>query len=482
MRIKHYLKKIPYLGDLNLCAKKHKSGVYLVGGFLRDAYLERKDKFYDFDFCVESKAHDFAKKFNSKVKGTLITLDEKQKSFRVIVKKDLNIYTFDFTQIRAKTLKDDLYLRDFTINTLLLDIKSIDKPFLIDLVSARNDLDKKVIKVCQPRVVADDPLRILRAFSFSVNLGFKIESKTLKLIIKHKKLLNAVSGERLNEELFKIFAADSSFAAIKKMSDYKIIDEVIPHIKEQRGVTQGTYHHLNVWEHSLDALLRFEILCKRKFLKNKVLKNYLNEQVANNHSRIQVLKLACLLHDCGKPKAKKQKNKRTIFYEHEKIGAEFVEDVYQKLKLSSKEKDFLKKLIFWHLRPGFLADQIKPSARATYRFFRDSDEEGAAIIILSLADWRATRGPEIDMKKRRRHERIMFSLIDHCFEEKKKKPKVKILSGYDLMNKFDIKPSKLIGEILKTIDEEKALGKVKTKKDAYSLVEKIIKRNHADNP
>ena len=82
------------------------------------------------------------------------------------------------------------------------------------------------------------------------------------------------------------------------------------------------------------------------------------------------------------------------------------EEVAQNLRLSLREREVLKKLIFWHLRPGYLADQITPSHRAIYRFFRDTKPEGVGVILLSLADWRATRGPLTNAKKRRRHEKI----------------------------------------------------------------------------
>jgi hypothetical protein len=125
-----------------------------------------------------------------------------------------------------------------------------------------------------------------------------------------------------------------------------------------------------------------------------------------------------------------------------------------------------------------LADQETPTKRAIYHFFRDTQEEGVAVILVSLSDWRATRGPLTNLKKRKKHERVMFKLINHYLEEKKKKPLPKIIDGYWLMKKFNLKPSVLIGEILRKVKEEQVLGKVKTKADAYRIAKRIYADDH----
>jgi poly(A) polymerase len=180
------------------------------------------------------------------------------------------------------------------------------------------------------------------------------------------------------------------------------------------------------------------------------------------------------LHDVGKPIAKRKKGKKTIFYAHEKIGRDIAEDIAKDLRLSLREKEVLKKLIFWHLRPGYLADQAPPSSRAIYRFLRDTESEGVAVILLSLSDWRATRGPLTNAKKRKKHERIMLGLVRRYFEEKKKKPLLKLVDGYDIMRKFNLVPSPIIGKILRKIKEEQALGRIKTKEQSYLVAKKLL--------
>lgn len=476
MKLTNYLKKIPYYSLISKIARRRNIDVWLVGGFLRDVCLARKKDFFDFDFCVEKDVLKIVKDFSSRTSSKFIVLDEEQGSYRVIIKKSGKVYTYDFTLMRGSTIHEDLSLRDFSINTLALNLNERASA-LIDYFGAQADLKKKLMRVVREEVLPQDPLRILRGFSFMVNYDFRIEAKTQALMTKYKKLLKNVSGERINEELFKIFASTHSYRAIKRLSDLKIIDEFIPHVKEMRGVTQGSYHHLDVWNHSLEALREFELLYNRQLGKHKEILPYLSQELSQGRSRLQVMKLASLLHDIGKPIAKRKKGKRTIFYTHEKIGSDLVEEIALVLKLSLRVQEVLKKLIFWHLRPGYLADQEPPSQRAIYRFFHDTQEEGASVILVSLSDWRATRGPDTSPGKRRRHERVMLSLVDEYFAKLKEKPLKKLLDGYDVMKKFNLHPSPLIGKILKSISEEQALGKVKTKTDAYNAAKTIIKKN-----
>lgn len=473
MNLTSKLKKIPHFSTLATLAARRKVNIWLVGGFLRDSYLKLSKPLRDFDFCVEKNTTALAREFARKLKAKCIVLDKHTESLRVIVKREGIVYTYDFTRMRGKDLSADLALRDFSVNSLAVDIRH--KPFkLIDCYQGLRDLKSKTARIIKKRVIADDPLRILRGFSLLSNYGFKIEPISLKVMVKNKRLIKRVSKERISEELFKILASNSCHRAVKLLDKFKIIDEIIPEISQMRGVYQGAYHHLKVWQHCLETLRQFELLNQKVFLKDKAVSQYLSEPIAQGHSRLQIVKLACLLHDIGKPAAKRRTNKKTIFHTHEKIGRDMVAKIGRDLRFSAREIEMLKKLTFWHLRPGYLADQLTPTQRAVYRFFRDTQEEGVGVVVLSLADWRATRGPLTNGCKRKKHEKVMLSLVDKYFTASKKKPLVKLVDGYDIMKKFKIEPGRLVGEILTKIKEEQALGKIASKAAAYCLAKEII--------
>ncbi len=474
------IKKIPYILLLSRIAKKKNISLWLVGGYLRDVYLKRKKDLVDFDFCVQKNTLSLVKEFSKKIKSKYIVLDAKQESFRVIVKGKNKNYQFDFSRMRGATLEEDLALRDFTINTLAVDVCD-SKYKLIDMCRATKDLDRGVIRVPQERVLKDDPLRILRGFVFSAILGFGIDKNTFLFFSRYKKNIKRVSPERITEELYKLFSAKYSYKTLKLMDPLGILDSFIGDIRPMRGLIQGGYHHLDVWKHSIETLRQFEMLYENKLSCDVEVRQHLMGEVACGRSRLQVIKFACILHDIGKPKAKKKLKKRTIFYEHEKIGRDLVSKLADKLRLSYKEKDLLQKLVFWHLRPGYLADQITPTKRAVYHFFRDTQEEGVSVIVLSLSDWRATRGPLTSPSKRRRHEKIMLALLKKYIAHRKEKPLKKIIDGNDIMKRFKIESGPLVGLILKKIHEEQSLGFIKTKTQAYAASKEIIRLKKGEN-
>lgn len=473
MNLPPYLNTIPHLSAIARLAQKKQVSVWLVGGFLRDIFLKVDKDLIDFDFCVEKDELSFVKNFSRMIKAKYIVMDKEQGSYRVIVKHKNKLYTYDFTRMRGKTFQEDISLRDFTMNMLAVDLN--DKPYqLIDYFGSKTDLKQRILRTVNEEVFFHDPLRILRGFSYMANYGFRAEKKTEKAMIRHKQFIKNVSGERISEELFKMLACETIYPVFKRMSQCDVLEEIIPYIEKGRKVFQGLYHHLDVWDHSLETVRTFENLYQKTCKKHPDIQAYLQEELAQGRRRIQIVKLACLLHDVGKPFAKKRKGKKTIFHTHEKIGRDLAEEIALRLKFSWREKDVLKKLIFWHLRPGYLADQKVPSRRAIYRFFHDTQEEGIGVIVLSISDWRATCGPLIDLQKRKTHEKVMFQLIDTYLEQKKNKPLPVLLNGYDVMRKFNLVPSPLIGEVLKKIKEAQALGEISTKKEAFIVAQKTI--------
>jgi len=268
MNYKIISKKIPHFNLIASIANKRKINVWLVGGVLRDLFLKKKRDLIDFDFCVERNVLEIVKEFSNKISSKFIVLDEKEGSYRVILKKHSKIYTYDFTLMRGKSFNEDLYSRDFTINMLALNVSNKNNK-VIDCFNSTADLKAGLIRTANTDVLKQDPLRILRGFSFMINYGFKINKSTQKAFVRYKKLLKNISGERINEELFKIFANCYSYDAIKRMEELKIIDEIIPQISKTRNVYQGGFHHLDVWRHSLEALREFELLYRKYIIHKK---------------------------------------------------------------------------------------------------------------------------------------------------------------------------------------------------------------------
>ena len=472
-----FLAEYPQLKIVQVIANKRRACVCLVGGFLRDSLLSRRQT--DFDFAVDKNAVAFARQFADAAKGSFVLLDDEHGCGRVVKKIDGMIWTFDFADFRAETLKKDIASRDFTINTLyadLLNIKDKDEldGHIVDLKGARKDLNKKVIKQVSVKAFKDDPLRLLRAYSLQATLDFKIEAKTVIQIQKDVSLIRGVSMERVREELFKILFSPRAYTTLKDMDKVGLLEKVIPQLAVMFGVKQGGYHHLDVWKHSMEVLRQFEIILD-DIKEDKDMNDYFEEVVASNHSRLTLVKLAALLHDIGKPDTKKVEPGRTSFHGHEHVGRNITRIVAKHLKLSVRERHMVEDMVMYHLRPGYLSNFKKPTEKSVFRFFRDTKDEAVSVLLLSLADQRSTRGVLTTEYDQKHHQKICLGLVKRYFEEKKKVPLVRLITGNDLIKKLKLKPSPLFAKILTSVEEAQALGKISTKQEALAFAARIIK-------
>lgn len=446
-----------------------------MGGFLRDLLTGRQKSSLDLDFAVNHGAIEFGRRLAKKCKAGFVVLDKERGCCRLVWKDACGrSVTFDFVDFRGRGLKEDLKKRDFTINTLALRLPLQEKKVLDDCGGLK-DLKSGIIRRVAEDSFDDDPLRILRAYSLSAIFGFKIESATATLARQKKEQLKVVAGERLRDELFKIFSSENAFATIRALDKDRILEYVIPQIRVMHHVKQGGYHHLDVWEHSLETLRKLEEQLRR-MTHDRDVNAYLDEPLSSDRTRRQLLKLAALLHDIGKPQAHEIKAGKTMFHGHERIGRVISDAVSEKLRLSTRERFILDTIIFWHLRPGYLADNETLTPRAVHRFFRDTKDEAVSVLLVSIADQRATRGPLATAESRLRHERVSFSLIGEYFQMLKEKPFIRLINGHDLIRKLKCKPSPLFSVVLNAVEDAQVEGKVRTKAQALAFAAKVIQQ------
>jgi len=452
--------------------------VYLVGGALRDYYLNRRGT--DFDFAVKQGAIDLSRRLARRIKGAFVLLDRDHGSARVVKRIDGVICTFDMTDWRGTSIQKDLNLRDFTINALAMDIfdKDTDASDIGEVKGSRRDLKAGVVRMVTARVFKDDPLRLLRGFTLQATLGFAMDSKTRMQIKKDAHLISTVAAERIREEVFKILASPRAAVTLSGMEKIGLLAQVIPQITVMYGVHQGGYHHLDVWQHSLEVIAKIEKLIDA-MNNNERLKVYLQEPIGGGHTRLALLKMAALLHDIGKPETRRLEGKRMTFHTHEHAGERITRLVARQLKLSVKERYFLEDAVRMHLRPGYLSNFKRPSEKAIFRYLRDTKDEAASLAVLALADQAATCGPLTTPAKHKHHAKICYMMIERYFELKDQKPKQRLLTGDDLIKIFKLKPSAFFGKILLQVEEAAALGKIKTKAEAFLFAKSVISKNEA---
>ena len=440
--------------------------VYLIGGFVRDMILGIPSS--DLDFIVVDKStNSLGKELTKKFEGNYFVLDEATQTTRFVLKdEESQNYTFDFTPVKASDLEADFERRDFTINTIAIDLK--EPGCFIDKFNGIKDLKEKKIRVVKLENLLDDPLRFLRAFRFGALLNGEIDPEITAFIKKKLNHFNeSVSVERISTELWKIFDSDNSFKYIKQMSESGLLEKIFPELSPMRKVTPNSHHHLWLYDHSLELIKTFE----ENFHKiPDWAKDELNKSIA---------KLGALLHDVGKPATweikKVNGEEKHTFYGHDKVGAEITKNICERLKFSNAVTETLSKLVRYHLRPFQLSQNNEPiTEKALYRFFRDLGNDTPLLLMLAFSDLHATLGPKITKDAVLNGEKLLLFLFDEYKKyqthevEKAKKPK--LLDGNEIMELTGLKPSKKLGDIIKELDETIAVGEIKTKDEAIKWV------------
>ena len=491
-QIKLSVLNLPALDDVELpkevkellrILKNLQAEIYLIGGFVRDLILSRKS--YDLDFVIVDKsALDVGKEIVSKLEGNCFLLDKETQTTRVVLKDEASsAYTFDFTSINKAGLENDFARRDFTINALAINIK--DPEFLIDKFNGIDDLKSKTIKTIKLQNLTDDPLRFVRAFRFAAMLQGNIENNILDYIKQKIGSFNdSVSGERIATELWKILDVEASFKYIKDMSNIGLLEKIFPELTPMRKVPPNDYHHLWLFDHSIELIETFE---ENFFKIPGWAKDELNTPFGQLESpkKSSIVKLGCVFHDVGKPGTWEIKNvngaEKHTFYGHDKVGAEITNKLSERLKFSNAISELLSKLVRYHLRPFQLSqDNVPITEKALYRFFRDVGVDTPSLLTLAMADLYATQGPKVTKDDLLKSEKLLLFLFDEYKKYNDREIEIankpKLLNGNEIMILTGLKPSQELGQIIKELDEAIALKEVKTKDDAKNWVLSKVQR------
>ena len=475
----NWLKEDPLFEKVFRFFQSKPGEVYLVGGYLRDKILGRKSK--DIDLLLKDDISKLGPILAKSLKGSFFFLDETRGIARIIAKTK-NSRSIDFTPLK-QGLKEDLKGRDFTIDALALNLNLLGRKTLsfpeelIDYSHGFSDLKERKIRVVSPQAFGDDPLRLLRAVRIGAELGFEIEKNTADLLKRHAPLLVQVAPERVQEELFLILSVPKSSEAFKQTDSLGLSRVVLPELERCKGVIQDRFHHLDVWGHSLLTLAELERVTAdipSFFLRfEDKIKDHLKKEV-QGRPRMSLLKLGALFHDLGKAQTRTVEAGRIRFLGHPETGAKLAKDVLTRLKTGKRAVQVTCRLVKEHLRPGFLSDQ-EVTSRAIHRFLRDCGEESLGVILLSLADRLASRGPASTAKQLKKHLSFLNDLVGVIFAPKRRKP-TPILNGKDLMEKFGLEPGPLIGQLLKAVEEAQFEGVISRREEALIFVKQILEK------
>ncbi len=413
---------------------------YLVGGFVRDIFLDRPCK--DIDILVLGSGIDFALKLAQSLPnkpkvnyfknfGTaMMSIDGIEIEFVGARKESYQTHSRK-PIVENGTLDDDLRRRDFTINALAIGLFP-NFGQLIDQFEGQKHLDeRKIITPTDPNTTfIDDPLRMMRAIRFATQLGFDIDTQTQKSIADNAHRIKIVSKERITDELNKIIASKIPSIGFRYLMDCGLLKFIFPEMQNLKGI---------------------------KIIDNKGHKDnfYHTLQVLDNiclHTTDLWLRWAAILHDIAKPATQRfEENIGWTFHGHEDLGSRWVPKIFAHLKLPLDDKmRFVQKMVRLHLRPIALT-KTEVTDSAVRRLLFEAGEDIEALMTLCRADITSNNESKVV-----RYLKNFDELQQKC-KEIEEKDQLKNwqppISGELIMETFGISPSKQVGTIKDAIRE-----------------------------
>lgn len=447
---------------INIIKELQKNGyeAYIVGGCVRDILMHKIPKDWDIttNALPEQILEVFAGAKYENTFGTVLlpirtgaTADSKGTLEDVV-----EITTYRSEQgysdrrhpdtVRFETeLDKDLERRDFTINALALNPAIDEKP--IDLFGGQKDIKLKIIRaVGEPSDrFKEDALRMLRAIRFSAQLGFELEPKTQRAIVKLAGSLKFVSKERIRDELIKILSSDRPAAGIMLLHDCKLLQYILPELELGVGMDQPRHHIYSVFKHNILAL-------------------------ENCPSPEWPVRFAALLHDVAKPKTRKIIKGIATFYNHEYVGAKMTDRIMERLKFSNEDRTRVVNLVKNHM---FYYNVGEVTAASVRRLIVKVGKENLKDLIdLRIADRLGSGTPKAMPYKLRHLQYMMESVQNDPVSVKMLK-----INGDDLMRELAISPGPKIGAILDVllseVIEDPKLNVKKTLLDQAKKLDKL---------
>lgn len=451
MNFKELFEKTPNLMKLHQMCVREEIEAHVIGGFVRDAILKETSK--DIDIVVVGKSGiDFAfecakELFVSRHKvnffknfGTANFVAEGVELEFVGARKESYNRGSRNPIVEDGTLFDDQQRRDFTINAMSIDLRTIE---LVDPFNGMKDLTDGIIKTpVNPDITfSDDPLRQLRAIRFAARFNFEIESNTFTAIAKHVERLDIISHERVLSELNKTLLTKNPKYGLQLMFDSGLLNKILPEVCKLDGVDEKNgQRHKNNFTHTIQVV----------------------QQTREVSSDLDVLWTA-LLHDIGKTRTKRfEESQGWTFHNHERIGAYMVRKIATRLKFSNDSTDKIIHLVENHGRPKELTkDDV--SASAIRRLVVDMKDNLQDLLLFCSCDITTKFG---DKRERQVKELVDLFIRVQRIETDDNLKNFKVpVTGEEIMKHFNLKPSKEVGLIKDAIKEAILEGECKNDHD-----------------
>ena len=446
---------------------------YVIGGWVRDLYLERSSS--DIDIVVvdptqqtkrpgiaiaEALRHKLGKKAHIAIFKNFGTAQLKHKSLEIEfvgARKESYDRNSRKPVTEDGTLEEDQNRRDFTINAMALCLNKDRFGELVDPFDGLADLEDKTIATpLDPDITfSDDPLRMMRCIRFATQLDFHIEEETFLALERNKERIKIISSERIAEELNKILLSPTPSKGFVELERCGLLPLIFPELALLQGVeTKSGKTHKDNFYHTLEVL---DNVAKATADPSKLSEG--NGKWDSPKDHVLWLRWAALLHDIGKPKSKRfDPLLGWTFHNHNEIGERMIPNIFRHMKLPMNEKmKFVQKLVHLHMRPIVIADE-EVTDSAVRRLLFDAGDDIDDLMTLCTAD--ITSKNELKKKKFLDNFLTVRTKLVEIEEKDRIRNFQPPINGEDIMEMFRLKPCREVG-ILKNLIKDAILdGKI----------------------
>jgi poly(A) polymerase len=348
----------------------------------------------------------------------------------------------------------------------------------VDPLGGRADLDSRTLRVLGPEAYERDPLRPLRLARFAAELGFEPEPETERLTAAAAPSVASAAGERVFAELRRLVIADGALEGLRLADRLGLLRAVLPELSDLHDVEQSRYHHLDVYDHTLEVLaMQIDVDDRLGELFGPDagrLQRILDEPLADELTRGQALRFGALLHDIGKPATRETRpDGRVTFIGHDRLGEGMVRSVCRRLRTSERFARFLEGLTRHHLVLGFLVHERPLGRREVYRYLARTSPVEVEVTLLSCADRLATRGRRAE-EATEAHLELARELMRAALDWREHGPPSVPIRGDELARELGIEPGPELGRLLAELAEAAYAGDVTTRDEAVAAGRRLI--------